>query len=50
MSQQNWSDLRDPMLDVVDPGESHSGFQKQGSAELRDQAVLPGEQFRCCLL
>ena len=48
MSQQNGSDLRDPVLDVVDPGEGHSGFQEQGSAELRDQAVLPREQFRRC--
>jgi len=46
MSQQNRPDFRDPVLDVVDPGEGHSGFQEQGSAELRDQAVLAREQLR----
>jgi hypothetical protein len=49
MSKKDRPDVRDPFLDVLNPGEGQSGLQEKGSAEFRDQTVFPGEQFRSSL-
>ena len=50
MGQQNWADVRDPVLDVVDPGKGQAGFQEERPSKLGDQAVLAAEELWSCLL
>ena len=46
MSQNNRPDIRNPFFDVFNPGECQSGFEKERSAELRDETVFSRKQFR----
>ena len=50
VGQQNWADVRDPVLDVVDPGKGQAGFQEERPSKLGDQAVLAAEELWSCLL
>ena len=47
VSEKDRPDVRNPLLDVLDPGEGQSGLEENRSAELGDQTIFAAEQFRC---